>query len=267
MHLEAAQGPAWAFTAVAAVFFLASVGWVLSERRRLGHWLAGLALLGGLVASFEEAWISRMIQLFYPADSPLVGFTAHGHPQPLYVQLVYPGFVGLGAYVVYRALLAHPDGRLLWPIFSGICLLDLAFELPATTANVFAYYGDQPFQFFAGGWPLWVAPINAVGPVLAGWMIYRLAPQLDGSRRLLLALCPPLAYAGVYGAAGWPTYTMLNSDVPTVVLWAGGALTMAFCVGIMLLVMTTLPARRDVLAGAPDSRPRRAAGLEATAPR
>lgn len=243
LDAEAAQGPAWAFTVLAAVFFLASFWWVLRERARSGDWIPGLALVGGLIASFEEPWISRMIQLFYPADSPVLAFTAHGHPQPLYIQMVYPGFVGLGAYVVYRGLLARPDGGYIWRTFFGIVLLDLAFELPATAAGVFSYYGPQPFQLFDDGWPLWVAFINASGPVLAGWLMYRLAPRLAGLERGLLALLPPLAYAGVYGATGWPTYTMLNSDVPAVARWGAAAMTIGLCLAVTRLLMAGLPAR------------------------
>lgn len=245
-HLAAHPTLSWLFTAVGAVFFVASVGWATNESRRGATWIPVLALAGGVVAALEEPWINTMIQLWYPRDSPLIVFTPMEHAQPLYVFLVYPGFVGLGAYVVYRSLVKHPDGRNLWGFFSGIVLMDLAFEFPATAAGVFYYYGNQPMQFVEDGWPLWVAPVNAAGPILAGWLMYRLVPTLAGARRAAVVVAlPPLAYAGVYGATGWPVYTVLKSDVPMAARWAAACVTIVLCASIVALIKLSLRADRS----------------------
>lgn len=231
----------WAFLAVGAAFFVVSALWAVSESRRSSRAIPVLALIGGFLAALEEPWINSMIQLWYPRDSPLVVFTAMEHAQPLYVFLVYPGFVGLGAYVVYRNLVAHPNGRRLWRFFGGIVLLDMAFELPTTAAGVFYYYGDQPMQLVGDGWPSWVGPINAAGPLLAGWLMYRLVPILAGAwRAIAVVVLPPLAYAGVYGAAGWPVYTLLKTDVPMAARWAAALVTVALCAGIVTLISLSL---------------------------
>lgn len=190
-----------------------------------------------------------MIQLWYPRDSPLIVFTAMEHAQPLYVFLVYPGFVGLGAYVVYRSLVKHPDGRHLWRFFAGIVVMDLAFELPTTAAGVFYYYGSQPMQLVGDGWPLWVGPVNSAGPILAGWLMYRLVPILTGARRAIVVVAlPPLAYAGVYGAAGWPVYTLLKTDVSMPARWAAACVTVVLCVGIVALIKVSLCGGRSASA-------------------
>ncbi|UXA11511.1 hypothetical protein KXD97_26450 [Mycobacterium sp. SMC-8] len=236
-HLTAHPEFSWTFIAVGAAFFVASAVWAANESRRLSTSIPLLALIGGFVAALEEPWINTMIQLWYPHDSPLIVFTAMEHAQPLYVFLVYPGFVGLGAYVVYRSLVRHPDGRHLWRFFAGIVVMDLIFEFPTTAAGVFYYYGNQPMQFVGDGWPFWVAPVNAVGPILAGWLMYRLVPTLAGARRgVVVVALPPLAYAGVYGAVGWPVYTLLKSDVPMVARWAAACLTIALCAGIVGMI-------------------------------
>lgn len=248
-HLAAHPEFSWLFTAVGAVFFVASAGWAANESRRLSTWIPILALAGGVVAALEEPWINAMIQLWYPRDSPLVVFTAMEHAQPLYVFLVYPGFVGLGAYVVYRSLVAHPDGRHLWRFFAGIVIMDLVFEFPTTAAGVFHYYGSQPMQILADGWPFWVAPVNAAGPIVAGWLIFRLVPILtSGQRAVVVVALPPLAYAGVYGAAGWPVYTLLKTDVPEPARWAAAVVTIAICTGIVALIKLSL---RDERLAAP----------------
>lgn len=234
--IHANQADSWAFFAIAVVFFAACLGWVLRRWQRERDPLPALALIGGAVASLEESWIDAMIKLWYPHDAPLVAFTAFGTPQPLYLHLIYPGFVGLGSYVAYRTIRADATGRRVWRVFGAICLLDLAFELPATATRVFVYYGHQPFQLFDHGWPLWVAPINAAGPALGGYLIYVLAPRLRGRERALLALMPPLAYAGVYGATGWPEFTMLNSDVPGGIRWLAAIASIGLCCALVALI-------------------------------
>lgn len=239
----------WLFMAVGAVFFAASAAWAAYESRRLSTAIPILALIGGVVAALEEPWINTMIQLWYPRDSPLIVFTAMEHAQPLYVFLVYPGFVGLGAYVVYRSLVKHPDGRHLWRFFVGIVVMDLAFEFPTTAAGVFYYYGNQPMQLVGDGWPFWVGPVNSAGPILAGWLMYRLVPILTGARRAIVVVAlPPLAYAGVYGAAGWPVYTLLKTDVPMAARWAAACVTVVLCAGIVALIKLSLGAGRSAFA-------------------
>jgi hypothetical protein len=229
--------PSWLFTGVGAVFFVVSAAWAVRESRRSSSAVPLLALGGGFIAALEEPWIDTLIQLWYPEDSPLIVFTAMEHPQPLYVFLVYPGFVGLGSYLAYRGLSARSPGRHLWRMFIAIALLDLAFELPATTGGVFGYYGDQPLQPVSDAWPAWVAFVNAAGPVLAGWLIHVTKPYLTGFRgALAVVLIPPLAYAGTFGAAGWPTYTLLKTDAPGPALWAASLVTIGLCVAIVGVV-------------------------------
>lgn len=247
VDMQAAPAASLVFLAGGALFFLLSLGWSTRETVRRHTWLPALALAGGVLASLEEAWIDRLIQLWYPADAPAVLFTALGIHQPLYLHLYYPGFVGLGAYVTYLGLLRHPDGRMLWPVFGGICLMDLVFEGPATAFSVYHYYGDQPFQLFRDGWPLWVAPVNAAGPLLGGWLIYRLREQLTGRAVVAVALLPPLAYAGVYGATTWPTTSAMNSGLAAPWIWLAAVLTMALCGAIVLGMRTT--ARASTPAG------------------
>ena len=76
--------------------------------------------------------------------------------------------------------------------------------------------------------------VNAAGPLLAGWLMYRLRDTLTGPRTAMVALLPPLAYAGVYGATTWPTTTALNSDSSGPIRWAAACVTMALCVVVVL---------------------------------
>jgi hypothetical protein len=257
VDMHAAQTPSYVFLAAMATFFVVSLAWAVRRTLAGRSALPLLALLGGGIASLEEPWIDRLIQLWYPADAPHVMFTWFGIHQPLYMHLSYPGFIGLGGYVTYLGLCRHPDGRTLPKVFLGICAMDLAFEMPSTFFGVYHYYGTQPYQLFADGWPMWVAPVNATGPLVGGWLMYRFRDRLTGPRVLGAALLPPLAYAGVYGATTWPTTTALNSDTPTWVLWAAATVTMALATAVMLGVRSLAAAA----AASPTGSPKTLAGV------
>src|SRR5262245_7280922 len=125
VDMHAAQTPSAIFFYAMTFFFIFSASWALRRSMAGRDAVPLLALLGGLIASLEEPWIDRLIQLWYPSDAPDVVFTWFGIHQPLYMHLSYPGFIGLGAYVTYLGLLRHPDGRMLPTVFFGICALDL----------------------------------------------------------------------------------------------------------------------------------------------
>jgi hypothetical protein len=232
MHLHAAHGASIAFLVIAIVFLVICVAWTALNFRRCG-WLPVLLLVGGTIASLQESMIDRMILLWYPADAPNVVFTAMGHHQPLYMIIIYAGFVGMGSYVAYSTLVANPGGRGLWAVFLGIIALDAFFEIFATATGVFSYYGSQPFQVVPDGWPLWVAFIAAGSPVLAGTALYVLVPLVHGRARAALVLVPPLAWAAVYFAAGWPTFVTLNSGAPDWLRWVAATATMGTCLGLV----------------------------------
>lgn len=230
--VHAAHGASIAFLVIAIVFLAVCVGWIAMNFRRCGV-LPVLLLVGGTIASLQESMIDRMILLWYPADAPGVVFTAMGHHQPLYMIVIYAGFVGMGSYVAYASLVANPRGTGLWGVFLGIIALDAFFEIFATATGVFSYYGSQPFQVVPDGWPLWVAFIAAGSPVLAGTALYVLVPRVHGRARAGLVVVPPLAWATVYFAAGWPTFVTLNSDAPDWLRWTAAVVTMGTCVALV----------------------------------
>jgi len=252
--LHADETGAAIFFAVAILYCVAAVAWALFGLRRPRGALPLILIAGGFVAALQESLIDRMIMLQYPDDSPVVAFTAMGVPQPLYMILIYGGFVGCGSYAAYRSLQRDPSGRGLWTIFAGVLAMDMAFEVPATAGGIYFYYGPQPFQVVADGWSLWVGFLAAGAPVLAGWMLHHLVPRARTVGSLvLLAGVPPLAWITVYFGAGWPAFITIGSDASAVLRYGGAIATMAIAAGMVAVLRRTLPstAQRTVPAVAP----------------
>lgn len=236
-HLQANVTASTVFLVVAVVFLLGALVWAARSHRRDGV-LPVVLIVGGLIAALQESLIDRMILLWYPGNTPAIAFTALGVHQPLYMILIYGGFVGGGTYAAYRALIADPSGRGLWRTFAGIIVMDALFEVPATAGHIFFYYGPQPFQVVPDGWALYYGFIAGAAPVLAGWGLYKLRPRVSGAGVWLLALLPPTAWATSYFAAGWPTFITVNSRAPELVRWASAAATMGLATGLVALVVT-----------------------------
>ena len=240
--LHADETGAALFFAIAILYAVAAVAWAAFGLRRGRGALPLILIAGGFIAAMQESLIDRMILLQYPDDSPVVAFTAMGVPQPLYMILIYGGFVGCGSYAAYRSLQRDPSGRGLWTIFAGVLAMDMAFEVPATAGDVFFYYGPQPFQVVANGWPLWVGFLAAGAPVLAGWMLHHLVPRARTARsQILLAGVPPLAWITVYFGAGWPAFITIGSDAPAVLRYGGAIATITIATGMVAVLRRTLP--------------------------
>jgi hypothetical protein len=78
LDMHADQLASGVFLTGGALFFLVSLVWAVRRSLRGQSWVPVLALAGGVLASLEEPWIDRLIQLWYPADAPLVMFTWFG---------------------------------------------------------------------------------------------------------------------------------------------------------------------------------------------
>ena len=71
--------------------------------------------------------------------------------------------------------------------------------------------------------------MNATTPIVAATVIYALRPQLVRWRVVLVAAIVPMVQAGTNAATAWPTWNLLNTDLPAWVVWLGGAATFGLC--------------------------------------
>jgi hypothetical protein len=199
-----------------------------------------LAFLGGVVAlPLEPFWDVNVLFLF-PFNTEPTAFTAFGRPIPLYVAAVYPAFLGWGSYQAYRLIRRGATTRQLLLVPAAFFVADAMIEIAGTKAGVWLYYGNQPFTVW--GWPMYFGVLNGMIPLLGGWALALLEPRLRGPGRAGFVFVVPSAYAAIYAAAGWPTWCALNTDVPRIVIWAAGLLTMSICAGIAWLVATAATA-------------------------
>ncbi len=216
---------------------LALLVWSLREARRRRTAMPLLALAGGVIALPLEPFWDVNVKFVFATDSHPIAFTAFERAIPLYLAFIYPAFIGWGSYVVYRLIRdGATRGRLLLlPVafFAG----DAAIEITGIEAGLWRYYGDQAWN--PADWPMYFGALNGAITLIGGWL---LAVGEDRVPRVALALAVPTAYAGIYAAAGWPTWAALNADVPGAVVWAAGAATIVMTAGICRVLVDTVAA-------------------------
>lgn len=212
---------------------------------------------GGAITFGYEPVVDVLGQCYLPETHQWTLFTALDRSMPLYGLFVYSAFFGGFSMMAWAHLKRGGAARGLWTIFAVAILINtFLFETPAVWADVYTYYGNQPWDLW--GFPLWWPFVNTAGPIAAGALVYVLDERLRLERGYLLAatfVAVPLFDGLSNGAAGLPTWLALNSDVPTVVVWVAGTVTML--IGC-LIVFVTIKALETITApaGARGSAPR-----------
>ena len=198
-----------------------------------------LCLAGGAIAAVFEPIVDVLGLVFFPRQGSWIAFETMGRPVPLLIAFVYPWYVGGQGYLAYRLFQRGIDRRgvfQLWAIFFAV---NIALETPGLIANVYTYYGRQPFDFW--GFPLWWGFVNPVMPLIAGALILRVRPYL-GSGWRLLGIIPLIPVADGLANAGvaWPMWATLNTDLPSVATYAAALVTLGlalYAVWIISLVV------------------------------
>lgn len=232
--MQAAETAGDVYTIFLAALFVAVAGWLIYEAVHRKTALPVLLLVGGAVTSLQEPMLDVLGLVWWPENLPGPAFTIFDREMPYLVPIGYTFYVAAGAYAVYRLIRAGMSARKLFQVALALEAADVFFEMPWLNLDVYAYYGEQPFEVF--NFPLWWAPVNGTAPFLAGFVLYLLVPRLKGWRLALAALVPPLSWAAVYGASAWPIFAALNADVPAAVPWLAATLTVAIATAITWLV-------------------------------
>lgn len=235
--LEAADS-AGAYIVVIGVCFAIGAAWCLREALRLRDPLPIVMLISGALAVSGEPIVDNLGAVWYPADNPVVPYTAMGVPQPLFLQLGYPLFWGAIVYVWYALLKA---GKVrIWPLFLAVFALDFFVEvLGVWVLDVGAYYGPAPYRVL--GFPLWWAPVNAAVAIVGARVLLAAVPLVRGWKVLLLLPLAPAAFVGTHAMTAWPIWVTMHSDVPQVVRWIAATCTLGFVALLIGLIAATMP--------------------------
>ncbi|MGU3650734.1 hypothetical protein [Mycolicibacterium sp. A43C] len=200
--------------------------------------LLAYCLIGGGIACLFEPIVDVLGLAYMREGAHLTTFSSMGRDFPLFINFVYIWYVGGLAYLAYRLFATGITKKGLFQLYLIDVFINIWLESPGVLMGAYEYYGPQPLNFW--GLPLWWVCVNPIMPMVAGAMIYRLAPHLPGWRLALVIAFIPMADGIGNGATAWPVWTALNLDsslLVTHMAWLvtlGLALTCVWMLGFVV---------------------------------
>jgi hypothetical protein len=242
----AGSAAAWTFMGAnivaAMAAFIWAATWIVRKRDRTPLY----CLAGGFLAMFAtEPILDRLMLVWYPVNSPLIAAHLYGTPMPLYLLIGYPWYVGLGAFVVHRAVDSGITATGLWRVFAAIAVLDVVIELPSTAAGVHIYFGPQP-NFFHHGLAITIPFVMSAVSLGCGFAVHRLlsVSRTAWTFAAVMAIIPSTAVAVLVGTQ-WPIMLAQNSAAPSSLLWISAVISIALVFAGMRAAIATLVTTRD----------------------
>lgn len=248
--------------AIAAVVLL----WVarMCHRERI-LWPA-VVLVAGTATCLLEPMFDHLYGLWFPSEGQWHLFTAYGIHEPVWLAPAYLAIYGGGAVFIARQLQRTPTRRVVWRFYWALVAVAMVAEIGyVQILEVYNYQGNQPFEVL--GYPLFLGFVNSMSALVAGILIYRLLPLLQGTAKLSLLLVSPIAFAVEAFGSGFIYLAIRHSgESPSDVLLYLGALTVplgTYC-SVRLLTLL-LPDDDPPLAGATSTGDPRSVALPAAA--
>ena len=251
----------WLFTIWAGGFAFLVLPYALWRLSKFRDSTAILLWLGGFICSLGEPMLDHIGHLWWPTNLPGPAFKGYDLSVPLLIPPCYVFFVSGMGYVAYRYFQKGVTKRQVFYIWLAIASSDLALELPGVGANVYKYYGHEPFYVF--NFPLHWGWLNGTGMLAVGFLTYLLAPRLKGRNKLLLLFVTVSAFLGSYGITAWPAFLSINWKMSSLAMNIVDLGSLALCLlvvrGIAEVVAVkqpaTVTAEAPVRVGVPPGQP------------
>jgi len=199
-------------------------------------------IVGGAFAMVaNEPILDHLLLVWYPANSPWVIAHFFEIGMPAYLLFGYPWYVGLGAFVVHKAIERGVSTRTLWRAYAVVAVLDFIIEVPSTAAGVHIYYGVQP-NFYKHGLAVSIPFLMSAVTMIAGIALYHILQRTTGWRaRLATVVVVPSTAAGTLVATQWPVMTAQNSNGITLVVWATAVVSIGISLAATWFAFSTVP--------------------------
>ena len=222
-HLIPVAGAQAFFIVLMSAVALAALIWAVRRQ----DWVLCVLLPAAGLSSFIEPTYDTVGVATWSPKSISVFHMYGGHVfNPIIFPLGYMMWVGLGTYFAFWIFDRRWERRRVVRVFLVLALCEPAMEYPWLWTHLLAYQGPQPYKLF-GYSILWNA-INTAGVAVTGSVLLWLNDSgRTTGRDLRYVAALPFAMIGVYVITGAPGWFVMHIDhAPTLVLWAGGTVTL-----------------------------------------
>lgn len=217
---------------IVAVVWFALKRWLPGERA-----LIVACLLGGGIASLVEPLVDHIALVWFAQDGQWAMLKVFGRDTPWFILPCYVWYIGGQVMFMLWLIRRGLTMKQLYVVYGAFILTNVAMEIPALAAEVYKYYGPQPFQI--GGLPLWFQSLNAGSPIIGAALLHHLGKQ-RGWHPALAAFVVPSAHVLSNAVSGWPMWTALNSTDSLAVTYPVALVTIAMASLVVYLVGLTI---------------------------
>jgi len=241
----------------ACALVIIPLAYALRDWQRAKSPLLLLILLGGAFTNVMEPVVDILGGCWHPIINQDRLFDIMGHPMPVWLLPTYAAYFGVLPMCMVVSFRKGISSRAMWlwflvPVIADIILEEGLFGISG--GHLYAYYGNQPLRLHV--FPIWWAPVNAIGVYISAIALVLSAPHLRGWRLALVPLFTPLLYCGGGALAGFPSYVVINSDFSYLATQLGGVASFLLSGGLAYLGTQLFAADsplniRDALRAAP----------------
>lgn len=203
----------------------------LIQWARTGRPVMLLLFIGGGAMMLFEPMVDTVGACWFPRNS-WVGFEAWGRPLPVWLCIAYFFYFGIASALVWQGLKRGMTRAQIWIAFVSLMVGDLLFESALLTVDPYTYYGYQPL-WLSNGFPLWWMAVNAGVPMVLGALVYKFDDTFRGWRALTIVPLALSTSAAVNAVIGWPSWLVINTELPWALTQAGGIATFAFAFAVI----------------------------------
>lgn len=174
-----------------------------------------IVTVGGTVTCLLEPLFDHLYGLWFPTQGQWTLFITFGVREPVWLPAAY--LIIYGALPVLTAVWLEraPTLRTVWRMYAILVALAMVAEIIyIQVLGVYNYQGGQPFVVL--GYPLFLGFVNSMSALMAGIVIWKLLPLIEGkSAQLMLFTIPPMAFALDAVGSGIFYLTVRHSENPT----------------------------------------------------
>jgi hypothetical protein len=170
---------------------------------------------GGTLTCLMEPLFDHLYGLWFPTQGQWTLFKVYGIHEPIWLPAAYLVIYGALAVLTVVWLQRAPTRATVWRMYA--VLAGVAFVGEITYVHVLGVYNYQVNQpFVVLGYPLFLGFLNAMSALMAGIVIWKLLPLVQGRpAQWMLWTLPPMAFALDAVGSGMFYLTVRHSDHPS----------------------------------------------------
>jgi hypothetical protein len=220
---------AW-IAGISGVVVLTGVIFGLKDWKEMRSPVLICLLIGGAMDSLVEPLVDIIGGCWHPVIGQHTLFEVMGRPMPNWVPVVYAGFYGSLAALVYALCRRGLSARGMWILFAICIVAEPISEGGMLHWHSYYYYANQPL-WIAGLPPLWWIPANICAIYLTGVTAVFAVQKIGGwTAALMMVFASPLIDAAATTLAGFPSIVAVNSPFPFWLTQLCGLMTFAIAI-------------------------------------